>query len=47
VYLLTARGIEEKTRVTAQFLQRKVREYEALRAEIEELRNEAQRQAHR
>jgi EPS-associated MarR family transcriptional regulator len=47
VYLLTARGFEEKTRVTARFLQRKVREYEALRTEIEELRNEAKRQAQR
>jgi EPS-associated MarR family transcriptional regulator len=47
MYLLTPRGIEEKTRVTARFLQRKVREYEALRTEIEQLRNEAARQARR
>jgi len=47
MYLLTRRGIDEKTRVTAQFLQRKVREYEALRDEIEQLRNEAERQAQR
>jgi EPS-associated MarR family transcriptional regulator len=44
VYLLTPRGFEEKARVTARFLQRKMREYEALRAEIEQLRNEAKRQ---
>jgi EPS-associated MarR family transcriptional regulator len=45
MYLLTPRGIEAKARVTAQFLQRKVREYEALRTEIEQLRSEAERQA--
>lgn len=47
VYMLTPRGIEEKARVTARFLQRKVREYEALRTEIEQLRHEAERQARR
>lgn len=41
MYLLTPRGFDEKTRVTARFLQRKVREYEALRTEIEQLRSEA------
>lgn len=44
MYLLTPRGIEEKTRVTGRFLQAKMREYEALRAEIEQLRREAQGQ---
>src|SRR5262245_27602031 len=34
MYLLTPRGIEEKARVTARFLQIKMREYEALRDEI-------------
>jgi EPS-associated MarR family transcriptional regulator len=43
MYLLTPRGIEEKSRVTARFLQIKVREYEALKAEIEQLRTEAER----
>ena len=38
MYLLTRRGIEEKTKVTAQFLMRKVAEYEALEKEIEQLR---------
>jgi len=47
MYLLTPRGIDAKTRVTARFLQRKVREYEALRTEIEQLRIEADRQARR
>lgn len=41
VYLLTLRGIEEKAEVTRQFLSRKRQEYEALKAEIEELQNEA------
>jgi EPS-associated MarR family transcriptional regulator len=47
MYLLTPRGFEEKSRVTARFLQIKVREYEALRAEIEQLRDEAERQSRR
>ncbi|MDB5810234.1 MAG: MarR family EPS-associated transcriptional regulator [Betaproteobacteria bacterium] len=38
MYLLTRRGIEEKAKVTAQFLVRKVAEYEALEKEIEQLR---------
>lgn len=45
MYLLTPRGIEEKARITAQFLQRKIREYEALNHEIEQIREEVQRQA--
>ena len=40
-YLLTLRGIEEKTEVTMNFLARKQKEYEDLKAEIEELQNEA------
>lgn len=47
MYLLTRRGFEEKARITARFLQRKVREYEALRTEIEQLRVEAERQERR
>ena len=39
-YVLTPKGIDEKARVTAQFLQRKVAEYEALKNEIAELRRE-------
>jgi EPS-associated MarR family transcriptional regulator len=45
MYLLTPRGIEEKARVTAQFLQTKMREYEALREELEQIRYEVKRQA--
>lgn len=39
-YLLTPQGVEQKARMTVEFLQIKVREYERLRAEIEELRRE-------
>jgi EPS-associated MarR family transcriptional regulator len=41
-YLLTPKGVEQKARMTVEFLQAKVQEYERLRAEIEELRREAQ-----
>jgi EPS-associated MarR family transcriptional regulator len=41
MYLLTPRGVREKTRVTVEFLQRKMHEYEALRDEIEQIRREA------
>jgi EPS-associated MarR family transcriptional regulator len=47
MYLLTPRGFEEKARVTARFLQSKMREYEALKVEIEQIRDEAARQARR
>src|SRR5215472_11185250 len=47
MYLLTRRGFEEKTRLTSKFLQIKVREYELLRAEIEQIRIEAEQQARR
>ena len=40
LYLLTPMGISAKTRLTASFLKRKLDEYEALQAEIEELRLE-------
>jgi len=39
-YLLTPRGIEEKTRATAHFLRCKVAEHEVLANEIEQLRGE-------
>ena len=44
MYLLTPRGIKAKARVTARFLQWKVREYEALQAEIEQIRSDVLRQ---
>ncbi len=40
VYLLTPKGIEEKGRLTARFLKRKMAEYERLKQEIEQLRFE-------
>lgn len=40
-YFLTPRGIDEKARVTARFLQFKLREYELLKGEIEEIRDRA------
>ena len=36
-YLLTPRGLEEKANLTVEFLQIKMREYEELRAEVEDL----------
>lgn len=39
-YLLTPRGIEEKTRATVHFLGRKIAEHEALVNEIKQLRDE-------
>lgn len=43
-YVLTPRGIQERARMTAHFLKHKMQEYEQLRAEIEELQREAERQ---
>lgn len=40
VYVLTPSGLIEKASLTNQFLQRKMDEYEALKAEIEALKNE-------
>ena len=40
VYVLTPIGIAEKAVITHRFLQRKMDEYEALKAEIEALRSE-------
>ena len=41
-YLLTPQGVEQKARMTVEFLQIKVQEYERLRAEIDALRREAE-----
>ncbi len=41
MYLLTPSGIEEKSKMTAQFLKIKLQEYSALEKEIAELRAEA------
>jgi EPS-associated MarR family transcriptional regulator len=39
-YILTPEGIGEKARMTGRFVQRKMREYAALKAEIDSLRSE-------
>ena len=39
-YLLTAAGLKEKTRITLDFLRRKVTEYETLEKEIQQLRGD-------
>ena len=41
IYFLTPQGIEEKAEVTFRFLQRKLQEYDAIKAEIENLEMEA------
>ena len=41
LYLLTPRGIEERAALTARFLRVKMQEYESLKRELEELRQEA------
>jgi len=40
MYLLTPRGIEEKVSLTLEFLRIKLREYEMLRDEIEQIRRD-------
>lgn len=39
-YILTAKGISEKAAITRRFLARKMEEYDALKAEIDELSQE-------
>jgi EPS-associated MarR family transcriptional regulator len=43
MYLLTPRGIDGRARVTARFLQIKMREYDELKVEIERIREEVSR----
>jgi MarR family transcriptional regulator, temperature-dependent positive regulator of motility len=40
LYVLTPAGLESKASLTKRFLKRKLEEYEALQAEIEEIRRE-------
>ena len=40
IYVLTPSGIEAKAKISVQFLQRKMEEYEALGTEIEQLKRE-------
>ncbi|MDA1348064.1 MAG: MarR family EPS-associated transcriptional regulator [Chloroflexi bacterium] len=42
LYLLTPAGVAAKADLTRRFLARKVKEYEALRQEIEELKSESE-----
>ncbi len=44
-YILTPRGIEEKAVVTMRFLKTRIQQYEELEREINELREEVQRQS--
>lgn len=41
IYVLTPQGLAEKMALTSSFLKRKMHEYDALKAEIEELKFEA------
>jgi EPS-associated MarR family transcriptional regulator len=42
LYLLTPRGIDQKARLTVEYLRIKMHEYERLRVEIEQIRKEAE-----
>jgi EPS-associated MarR family transcriptional regulator len=42
LYLLTPQGIEEKTKLTASFLKRKIAEHKQITKEIEQLKREAE-----
>ena len=44
-YLLTPRGIEAKSRITARYLKRRLEEYDKLRQEIQMLQEEVRNQA--
>jgi EPS-associated MarR family transcriptional regulator len=39
-YVLTTKGIEAKARISVRFLQRKIDEYEALKMEIEQIKQD-------
>ena len=39
VYVLTPKGISEKTKLTVNFMKRKMREYDELKSELEKKRN--------
>ena len=42
MYLLTPKGLDQKTRITASFLKRKLAEYDALKSEIRLLQQEVE-----
>ena len=43
VYHLTPRGLEQKARITARFLKRKLSEYEEIKSQINEIASEAEK----
>lgn len=43
IYVITPQGIAEKAVLTGRFLQRKMQEYETLRAEIEALQSDVEK----
>ena len=43
VYILTPKGIENKSKLTVSFLHRKIKEYELLKAEIIELKIDSEK----
>ena len=43
IYLLTPKGIEQKTRLTFSFLKRKTKEYEILKEEINKLKEDIEK----
>ena len=45
-YLLTPSGIEEKARITVRFLKQRMRDYEQIKKEIEELEREVSNNGH-
>ena len=47
VYLLTSKGIEEKSKLTFSFLKRKIVEYEVLKKEINALQLESEEMANK
>ena len=47
IYILTPTGIAEKAAITHRFLQRKIEEYEALKTEIQLLKEESEKSLER
>jgi EPS-associated MarR family transcriptional regulator len=47
MYFLTPRGLDEKAKVTARFLQKKMQEFEELRGDIARIRAEVRRNRRR
>ena len=43
MYVLTPRGVEEKAKITVRFLRRKMKEYEYIKKQIQEISDEINR----